>query len=126
MTISPLIRASALILLATGASAQAADAPATITLAGATIGDVVAPEAGVAPGRFGGSNMLAALARVEPGLYTDNEMIRIQQARSSGDTGTLRFYLSHDNRVNAGEPTAPRTPPTYSPVEPMGGRGPNG
>jgi hypothetical protein len=94
---------------------------------GGQIGNVVTPPAGVASDRFGGANMLAALARVEPGLYTNNEMIRIDAARHSGDAATLQFYLSHDNRTNAGPAASgPDTLPTYAPVKPMGGRGPNG
>jgi hypothetical protein len=130
MKISLVTRVLAFSLLATTASAQvgyAPAAPAAAVVEGRQIGNTVMPPAKLAPGRYGSSNMLAALARVEPGLYTNNEMIRIDEARRSGDTAALRFYISHDNRTVTGKPeAAPEARPTYTPVRPMGGRGPNG
>lgn len=49
----------------------------------------------------GGSDMLAKLARVTPGEYTNNEMLRIQEARQDGDAQLLAYYLNHDNREGA-------------------------
>lgn len=45
-----------------------------------------------------GSEMLAKLARVTPGKYTNNEMLRIDEARRAGDARLVAYYLNHENR----------------------------
>lgn len=59
----------------------------------ATIGSDVTP----------GSEQLARLAGVEPGVYTPAELTLIQQAREEGDKEALNYFLSHANRSNVGD-----------------------
>lgn len=89
-------------LAASAVSAQSFNVPLT-------------PDASGAAAQIQSDKMLAALARVPVGEYTNNEMLRIDEARKDNDTSVLNFYLSHTNRLsqtgNVSAAPAPRGNP---------------
>jgi len=96
-------------LAATAATAQNYNVPLAVGADGVT-----------APIRS--DRMLAALARVPAGEYTNNEMRRIIDARRDNDAGLLSFYLSHTNRVSQSQVAAVAA---SGPVNPMTVEDPN-
>lgn len=96
-------------LAATGAMAQNYNVPLSL-------------DADSAAAPIQSDRMLAALARVPVGEYTNNEMLRIAEARKDGDTGLLNFYLSHTNRLVQ---TRGVTEVQTGPVNPMTADDPN-
>lgn len=102
MTFKTLAAALALTFGAGAASAE------MIYVPGTTGNDNVVGRAdfGASDASDPGSLMLARNARVNPGEYSDTEMLRIDAARRDGDTNTLNLYLSHENRTAASDPSA--------------------
>lgn len=61
---------------------------------------VAIPFAGAAFADNGGTDQLAKIAGVEPGVYTIAELIQIDLARKTQDEEKLEFYLLGENRVS--------------------------
>lgn len=97
MNVKTIVAAIALTVAAGAATAETIYVPGT-----PTSGAVVASSGSA----NGGSRMLAKIARVAPGQYTNNEMLRIDAARRAGETDALNLYLTHGNRSTAADASA--------------------